>query len=349
MKKEKRSALENMERLLIKVAREPRIPGKASLLLIVVGFLMFFYVSAPHLFREFLNGISNFVLNYFELLAILFIVITAALRMLEYLSVSESKSIIESEKSLEGRLERRIRLINDKVDFIASGQVPNIDNESDKIYENFRDFVERSKEEFGSDIIDKIKNDFGEELREKKKVEDIENNFGEIVERIKTEIDSLTRRGNLSLIIGIATTSTAVSILAVPILFPSSFDSELTPDRLLYELAPRFTLAIFIEVFSFFFLRLYSNGLRDIKYYQNELTNLELKSVALQHAVSVSADDSVRKILDVLMTTDRNFVLKAGESTIDLERTKLDHGHIRDTIRNLKGMTKLENGKKATG
>ena len=43
-------------------------------------------------------------------------------------------------------------------------------------------------------------------------------------------------------------------------------------------------MAIFIEVFSFFFLKLYKSGLADILYYQNELTNLESKFLALELA-----------------------------------------------------------------
>ena len=56
--------------------------------------------------------------------------------------------------------------------------------------------------------------------------------------------------------------------------------------------APRLTLSIFIEFFSFFFLRLYKTGISEIKYFQNELTNAELKFIAVEKAIMTEKDDA---------------------------------------------------------
>ncbi|TOL29113.1 hypothetical protein CGH99_25420, partial [Vibrio parahaemolyticus] len=68
--------------------------------------------------------------------------------------------------------------------------------------------------------------------------------------RLMREIDSLTRRGNLNLIIGVLTTLVAVVILASTVL---SGEKQLTNDELISYYLPRITLSLFVEIFSFFF------------------------------------------------------------------------------------------------
>lgn len=41
-----------------------------------------------------------------------------------------------------------------------------------------------------------------------------------------------------------------------------------------------------IELFAYFFLSLYRTSLQKIKYFQNELTNIEAKQIALRAALS---------------------------------------------------------------
>lgn len=64
-------------------------------------------------------------------------------------------------------------------------------------------------------------------------------------------------------------------------------------DILLY-LLPRLFMIIFTELFVLFFLRLYSKGLNEIKYFQNELTNIELKLVAAGVAYVTKNDISMK-------------------------------------------------------
>ena len=149
------------------------------------------------------------------------------------------------------------------------------------------------------------------------------------MERLRSEIDALFRRGNVNLIIGTLTTLIAVGILASSIL---TKDLPTDPEKLAAHLIPRITLSLFIEIFSFFFLRLYSAGLTDIKYYQNELTNIESKFLALRRAHQLQEAGPLKQILQSLASTERNFVLKKGETTVDLEKTKLDYQSLKEML-----------------
>jgi hypothetical protein len=96
--------------------------------------------------------------------------------------------------------------------------------------------------------------------------------------------------------------------------------------RLLHYFAPRLTLVIFVELFAYFFLKLYRNGFEEIKYFNNELTNLESRNIALDASL-MFADSSKTTLEAVILryaSTERNFILDKGQSTIEIERRKLD-------------------------
>ena len=85
----------------------------------------------------------------------------------------------------------------------------------------------------------------------------------------------------------------------------------------------RVLLALFVQGFSIFFLRLYKDTIRETKYYQNELTTIELKLMA----VSLSRENDkvdVSSIVNALMSIDRNRPLENAQTTEQLERQKLD-------------------------
>ena len=76
----------------------------------------------------------------------------------------------------------------------------------------------------------------------------------------------------------------------------------------------RVSIALFIQTFAYFFLRLYKTSLEDIKYYQNEITNIESRWLAL--ATAKDKPEFIKPAIDSLLKTERNFVLKKGESTL---------------------------------
>lgn len=119
----------------------------------------------------------------------------------------------------------------------------------------------------------------------------------------------------------------ATTVLAVGLMAYVSFAAPITVvdwrERLPVYLL-RISVAFFVEVFSFFFLRLYRASLQEIKYFQNELTNIEARAMALEFALLVDDKEIARVLITELVRTERNFVLKKGESTVELELSKAE-------------------------
>jgi hypothetical protein len=124
-------------------------------------------------------------------------------------------------------------------------------------------------------------------------------------------------------------TAVAVAILAslafsTAVQVPSGTDLKTMLMLVGPMVLPRITLAIFVELFAFFFLRLYRTVLADIKFYQNELTNVEGWFSALQVAAATRDTEVLKAAVTALLETERNFILKAGESTPEIEKLKAE-------------------------
>ncbi|SEU21843.1 hypothetical protein [Stigmatella erecta] len=155
--------------------------------------------------------------------------------------------------------------------------------------------------------------------------------------RLQKEIDTIQRRGNSNLILGILTTMVAVALLlwiAVSLIVPTEGDTNAYAywAILLYTLLPKFFIALFIEIFSFFFLRLYRSSVQETKYFQNELTNLDSRAIAVEMALLSSDKEAVIALASELSRTERNFVLKKEESTVELEVAKAEVRGLREVM-----------------
>ena len=89
---------------------------------------------------------------------------------------------------------------------------------------------------------------------------------------------------------------------------------------------------IFGGVLSFFFLRLYRRSFDQIKYFRNERINIESKLLSLQLALLMANNtnntndyESLKEIIKKFVRTERNFVLKKGETTVEGEATKIQN------------------------
>jgi hypothetical protein len=81
-------------------------------------------------------------------------------------------------------------------------------------------------------------------------------------------------------------------------------------------------------------------GLNEIKYFENEMTNFETKMIALVGARQQGDHATLAKIYIDLAATERNFVLKKGESTVALRRDEIDQSHYENLANTLVGLVK---------
>ena len=145
-----------------------------------------------------------------------------------------------------------------------------------------------------------IKDDIHSSLETRFLTRHLESTVG----RLMSEVRALTGRGNINLVIGICTAIVGLGTLGYVVFsqVPQTGDWH----SILMYYAPRLSLAICIELFAYFFLRLYKTSLQDIKYFQNELTNIEMRSMALMAALQGSDSVTTANCLQMLAQTERN-------------------------------------------
>jgi hypothetical protein len=157
-------------------------------------------------------------------------------------------------------------------------------------------------------------------LAGKSKEEVLESQFNNITRRLSTEVNDLAKRGNLNLFLGIMTTLIGLCALGYSVFYSPETHA---PEELLVYFVPRVSLVLLIEIFAYFFLRLYKQSLSEIKYFQNEITNIESR----QLAVSITSNDKnpelMSRIVENLSCTERNFILNKDQTTVELERERL--------------------------
>ncbi|MFH6967640.1 hypothetical protein [Flavobacterium sp. FlaQc-28] len=171
-------------------------------------------------------------------------------------------------------------------------------------------------------IIEQITDKFNLEFYSKTKLDLIEGELLNTKVRIERETSRLSRYAYTNLMIGFITTFLAIFFLGYSLLGVES--KEITSNEYFFHFLPRFSLSILVEIFSFFFLKLYKSNLEDIKYFNNEKTNIEMKIIAIKTAFVFDDKESVKQLIIELAKTERNFILKKGESTVELEKRKSD-------------------------
>lgn len=171
-------------------------------------------------------------------------------------------------------------------------------------------------------LISKLDERFKNNIRTEFIINSIITELSPLTKNIQNYIDRIQRNSIVNLFIGILGTITAITILAFAILTNKAFVDFQT---FFIHFLPRFTFVIFIQLFAFFFLRLYKNNLEDAKYFQNELTNLTAKSAAIKISYLMGNTEKVYDILKELASIERNFKLLKDETTIGLEKVKLEN------------------------
>jgi hypothetical protein len=157
--------------------------------------------------------------------------------------------------------------------------------------------------------------------------------------RLEAELASLGYRGNLNLTLGGGTTLIGLILLGWTV-FREPTPPVSDPWALGLHFAQRFTLVVFVELFAFFFLSLYKTTLGEIKYFQNELTNVESKQIALRTAVDQGDQSMVKAAVTALAATERNHILNKDQTTVDLEKAKIERLGTGDIVKALSELLK---------
>lgn len=177
--------------------------------------------------------------------------------------------------------------------------------------------VERVKTQTAADVIADIR----KEIAESDFSRLIEENAQGTLRRVYREIEALGRRGSLNLVLGVIMALSGVGLLAYMVLGSSDNQADLT--SFLMAFLPRLSIVAIVELFSYFFLRLYKASLADIKYFQNEATNIESGLLALRVALKLQSAPEIKQAITALLAVDRNTPLTAGLTTREIEDAKM--------------------------
>ncbi len=160
-----------------------------------------------------------------------------------------------------------------------------------------------------------------------------------VTARLSEEISLLNRKGNIYIGLGTTITIGAGLILYFTVQdIVNLYDSEssnavasLTISDL-FSVGARISIVVFIEIFAYYYLRLYQSIREDIKFYQNEVTNIEMKLLSMEFA---ETDEAKNLVSSELAKVERNFILSKKHTTIELEKRKSDFTVMNEMSRGL--------------
>jgi len=149
--------------------------------------------------------------------------------------------------------------------------------------------------------------------------------LSDLISELRQERQQVTIKANSLLLVG----SIFVLLSWGPIVW-MFFDDNITKavadgKSIAGIIALRSTSSLFGASFALFFLQQYRNGVSDRKFYQNEISNLTAMMSAALLAQRSDQTADLTNVIDKLILTERNFVLKKGESTVANQKTASDY------------------------
>lgn len=190
-------------------------------------------------------------------------------------------------------IEERLRAID-----ASSSKVS--DSDMEELVGRLRRSIEESaKVEF----LDEIRETIEENKTVDQLLKDVTGIYRATSIRLRIETEALTRRGTVNLIIGILMALAGMGILGLFVFERSSSEGIV---GFAESFVPQLSLVVIVEILAYFFLRLYSKSLNEIKYFQNELTNVEARFLAIRVALHPNDDTPLSDVILNFSQTDRN-------------------------------------------
>lgn len=303
----------------------PFLPG------IILIFLGIFFFTFDDLFyyilRETLDSPSAIWTLLFKFLSLTLGFMGAIALLYGYLNgafiISDDSRTHESSSSLKRSVEKLSLEFKDLKEnykrLLESSTSPAEGNQLDinEVIDSIRDQVIT---ELPDKTLKAFEQKFASKISDGVQIDLVRNGISETASRLQKEIADSGRRSNVNLLIGVGTTLFAAGILAY-----ISFETKPTFENITSLLAhylPRLTTIIFVEVFAFFFLRLYKAGQQEIRYYQNELTNIEMQKAALEASLVKAPTKTMDGIVQQLVRTERNLAISKitddGNSSLNI-------------------------------
>jgi hypothetical protein len=289
--------------------------------LVAIDRKIFEYVSQ---FPPFLNGLAA-VLGGFS---IIFLVreVRLGTRIVdaakEFLSLKNEVSAYEPEPNQAdarvntnnasiGNIDKRFKDLIDKISAIENNKIDIVSLNQDEIDNLKKDAISRTS--------NLISDEIAKYLKQKIRREEVDSISESSLVRLSRQLIALGSRANSVLVTGIIFCSAGLAALWYSFYYSPVINTSSEWVELFKSYAPRLALVLLIEIIGFFFLKMYRATLVEIRYVQNEITNVELRLIALFSA-RAEGGATLSKVIEALAKTDRNSVIEKGQTTVEIER-----------------------------
>ncbi len=161
------------------------------------------------------------------------------------------------------------------------------------------------------ELVDRVSTEFASRFPQADCLRQIRSIYESAQARLSAEINALNSRSLLNLTIGSLVTVVAAMVLVYiavsdpPRLTTQNFEPSTWLDLASHYL-PRLSIVIFLEVFAFFFLRLYRNGLIEIRLYQTDLSKLSTQAAAVELVFSSSSESDRASAAQAMINAEWN-------------------------------------------
>lgn len=257
------------------------------------------------------------------------VVLAASLASLQYLSAERERMGRGNSLAMRGveSLRREIAALRAMISLESDSTV-----DYDKI---IRAAVEAVDRRLYEKVIAAVSARYGKEVKNFESKENMDERLRHALLSLNRQLELQNRKANLNLVLGAAVACLGFGVLGYLTVWGyadfSQGESTEISDFIFWYL-PKLTFVVIIEVFSYFFLNLYKAGLGEIKFFQNEIVNLESKVAAVNLALFSGNPDSVSSVVTRLARTERNFILKKSEKNVSESEMDIPTSKIADSM-----------------
>lgn len=211
---------------------------------------------------------------------------------------------------------------------IAQNNTSGIDLEKAKSLKEIYDMSEKLGED-RNDFLNLIINF----TNLKRKQDEIQNDkhsqiysvFDNIQERLKDECNRLNKQAIINLFLCFFIAFILMSYITYTSIFVGDIKYSSTLQYFIVKYIPKIIAVTSFLTMFLYFVKLYKTNIIDVKYYQNELTNVEIKQASLKTALLSDDKEIINKVTLELLNIERNAIITKEQTSLEIERIKLEN------------------------
>lgn len=298
--------------------------GSGYRLLFFIVTLALLFLVVPYFFRTFSHisdlGIYSDLLANLQTIGAVILAVSVVLYFALYLGLFDELNlfggkVLDQIQSQVLKLNVDVRKLLEAPPTVQRLEIP--EEMKSKIIESLQEFMNRKIPDV---LVDELSKKYSKAIFDDGQLKSISDQFRSAIVDLKKQSESWGKNARANLVIGLGAAIGGLVALYFTLVEPiqvrgSGLSFATDRDAVMYFLS-RFSLVLIGESVAFFFLKLYREDRSMIRYLRNEITNIEMKTLALRSSIPFSRQETLEKILENIMNTERNFIIKKGDRII---------------------------------